>query len=232
MAKYLSKLYRPNEILISWQNINRDCNAPGGRRVIIGKLKYITNEIWNLEYFNIDEIPNFVGYLPYRFCANKLYENVKSAFIKRLPPKTRGDFADYLIDNNISKECIDIDEFTLLAYTSGRIHGDNFTFINPLDTIPIGSEFIIDIAGFSHYNGMKNLNSLLNQEVFFIKEPQNVVDNNAIRIETKDLLLGYVNKGQANYINKLLDRNITIKAIINTIKGDENKPIVSVYVKI
>lgn len=232
MSEILNKIYTPKEIYVLWQNVSQDTRMPTGKKYPVGKLIYKNENLWNLEYLDIKTPLNFVGYLPYKFFPNKIYEDVKATFIKRLPPKTRTDFKEFLQGYKISEECIDINDFALLAYTEGNLPGDNFSFVNPLTEIPIGGEFIISIAGFRYYSGYKEQAELIHKKVIFQKEPDNQYDKEAVKIRLSDgTTIGYVSVIQNERINYLLDNKVKIDASIVSIRGSKEKPQVLVYVK-
>ena len=92
--KYIEHIIEPEKLLLSWQT-----NRSRGRLFVAelirkgenADLVYLLN---SNEFLNAESL-GFEGYPG--FSSNKqIYDNVLFAFIKRLPPRSRGDFGKYL----------------------------------------------------------------------------------------------------------------------------------------
>jgi hypothetical protein len=71
---------------------------------------------------------------------------VLESFMKRLPPRTRRDFPEYLgmfrlpIDANIS-------DFALLGYTGARLPSDDFAILLPVEDFVTPFEIVTEVSG-------------------------------------------------------------------------------------
>ncbi|MFM7469330.1 MAG: hypothetical protein ACKO37_07520 [Vampirovibrionales bacterium] len=128
----------------------------------------------------------------------RLYKNPVALLGKRCPPRHRVDYRDYLQAFCLNPD-ITYDDFTLLAYTGGRISGDPFHVVNKLEGIQEGSRFIIQLAGCdTHY--FKAVESPLSPEAMqglpltLVPEPENEYDPHAMSVTLQGTPLGYIHR--------------------------------------
>lgn len=167
--KYIDHIIEPNKLLMTWQSSNKQQRT----RFVIAELRR-ANEKISLQYLNstndFQEACNlgFESYPAFRE-LNKVHETgVMDALMRRLPPKTRGDYAQYLEGFRINTD-VAISDFALLGYTGARLPSDGFAIINPFDNINSPFEFLVEAAGYRYYN--ENLSININDPVNFIMTP-------------------------------------------------------------
>lgn len=244
--RLINKIIEPKRLLVIWQA--RDVviwQAPdkalahaAGKRFIVGEI-FVSDGNAKLRYYDNVETKEainfgFTGLTAYPYEANKEYNgNLVDVLSRRLPPDSRPDYEDYLRSYRISPSAENITTLSLLAYTTGKLAGDGFSFANTFEGVDSPFDFTFEIAGFRHNEGMKleNIESLQDVEVTLKKEPSNQYDNNAIAVEYNGKKLGYMPHGINSIMMSLLDKH-KIKAFIEKINGTIERPNVLVYVAV
>jgi hypothetical protein len=78
-----------------------------------------------------------------------VYDNVIDAFMRRLPPRKRGDFTKYLEGLRLLPNA-SLRDFTLLGYSGAKPPSDGFSIIHPFNNIDSCCELLLKVAGFRH----------------------------------------------------------------------------------
>ncbi|MDP1615350.1 MAG: hypothetical protein Q8L68_06095, partial [Methylococcales bacterium] len=96
LIHFIEHMIEPSELLLAWQSLNEHDRT----RYIVGKLSRTTDDI-NLQYsVDTDDFRNAEkhGFTYYPAFPNidHTHHHVLDAFMRRLPPRTRGDFTQYL----------------------------------------------------------------------------------------------------------------------------------------
>jgi len=118
------------------------------------------------------------------------------AFLRRLPPTSRSDFADYLAYFRIPLTTR-MSPLALLAATEARLPSDGFSLIDPLDPAADCVEVVFEIAGFRYWQ--HNAPDLtLDDPLQLEAERSNPHDPDAVRITARGKTVGYVNRLQAS----------------------------------
>ncbi len=123
---------------------------------------------------------------------------VMEAFLRRLPPRSRSDFKDYLAHFRI-RDTSRLTAMSLLAVTEARLPSDGFSLVDPLDPDASACDILFEIAGHRHYAATRPY--LTEGAVLdLIPEPTNIYDSTAVRIEASGRLIGYVNRLQSKTV--------------------------------
>lgn len=242
--RLIQQIYEPKRLLLAWQ-ASSDAQPPNynksGKRYIVGELtRDENNGQVNLRYFRnnssfveaVDKY-DFKGHGAYS--ANQdSYEDVLEVFLKRIPPRTRSDFEDYLKFFRIAPRLKDeISDFALLGYTGAKLPGDGFSLIYTFENVSPPCEVPIEIAGFRHHQGMDDTpQNFVGADVRFEREPNNEHDCHAVKILSGDKMLGYVPRGQAETFCKWLDEGRSIAGVIERVNGKPDKPNILVIVSV
>jgi hypothetical protein len=167
------------------------------------------------------------------FSANQqTHEKVLFAFIKRLPPRSRGDFGKYLDSLRIRNDA-DISDFALLGYSGAKLPDDDFEVINTFENAIPPFEFLLNIQGYRYYAERLPFASInLEQEATFQTEPENKIDPKAIKIIVGGTHAGYVCRGLAESFHKWFEMGYKIDASIERKNGTVERPEISLYVSI
>jgi hypothetical protein len=239
--KMVEHIINPNRLLLIWQAVDGAAGKGRGDRYIVGEVRK-SQESLVLEYYDnevtqkVAQDLGFNGLTAFPFHSDKIYTNhVKETLEKRLAPSSRLDYADYLRAYRLPIQMADkFSVMQLLAYTGGVLAGDGFSFVPTFENISLPFDFIFEIAGFRHHDGMNigNISSLQGQTVLFNHDNQHKEDCNAIEVICNGTNLGYVPKGlNISFIKDLLGKT-HLKAHITRINGTKERPSVWVMVSV
>jgi hypothetical protein len=157
-------------------------------------------------------------------------EGVLSAFMRRLPPRSRPDFAEYASQFRLRPDSR-LSDFALLGLTEAKLPSDGFSLVDPLDVHLDFCELMLEVAGYRHYVGKLPLTPRLADPVEMLPEPSNPYDRNAVQICLSEHKIGYVNRLQAGtFLQWISERRIS--ACIERLNGDPGRPRAFVFVRI
>ncbi len=231
----IQNIKKPHRLLLCWQ-------APEGKdrtlfivaEIVKENEKYLFRYLINTSDFKCATELGFVIYPAFRIENGKPYDSgVLEAFMRRITPRTRNDFAEYLKEFRIPPD-IKIDDFTLLGYTGAKLPSDGFSVVNPFDNTEAPAEMLIELAGTRYY--LKELNLKLiheNDEIMLIHEPTNEYDRDAILCMVGNQKIGYIKRGQTSAFHRWLsDKSTILTANVERINGTPDRPIIYVFVKL
>lgn len=162
----------------------------------------------------------------------RIHENVLFVFMKRLPPRSRGDFGKYLDSLRIRKDAT-ISDFALLGYSGARLPDDDFTVIHTFEQGVSPFEFLLHIQGYRYYAERLPFDSIkLEQEAIFQPEPENKSDPKAIKIIVGGTHSGYVCRGLTESFHKWFKMGYKIEAAVERKNGTVDHPEIYLYVSI
>jgi len=167
------------------------------------------------------DFQGYPGFDP-RICEHR--KGVLDALMRRLPPRDRADFREYL-----QFFCLPDDfrhsDFALLGYTGAKLPSDGFSIVDPLDPQTETCEVMLEVAGFRyHQTGLT-----LGEEVSLKPEPDNPQDPDAVGVFRGSERIGYVNRLKAPTIRTwLATRYVT--GVIERLNGNPNRPRAFVFV--
>jgi len=127
--------------------------------------------------------------------------------IRRLPPRNRPDFHDFMETFGLSPQA-DFSDLSLLAYTGARMTGDSFGVAETFEGFDRPFRYVFDVSGYRHYrNDAPDL--AVNAPVIFRRDPTNEHDPDAVEVARQDgVRLGYVNRLQAQTVRNWIERGI------------------------
>lgn len=232
MPNIIKHIHEPQTLLLVWQ-------PPEGTsrvRCIVGELvKDDLSGIVTLKYLKETEDfrkaceLGFEGYPAFKN-VNKEYANgVVDAFLRRLPPRSRGDFSHYLEQLRLDVKS-KFSDFALLGYSGAKLPSDGFSIINPFYDVIGPCEFVTEVAGF-RYRDISINDVNVGDEVTLEPEPNNEYDPNAIKVMLGASHIGYVNRGQLKAFHGWLASS-NVSACVERINGREDRPLIYLYVQI
>jgi hypothetical protein len=228
---YIEHIIKPERLLLSWipssgHRMNRIV-AELAREEDTASLRYLCGE----NDFEQAVIEGFKGY-PYLPVIKEKYNDILDVFVKRLPPRSRGDFFKYMDSIRIKPDTV-IDDFTLLGYSGAKLPEDDFSLIHPFEMAAVPFEFLMDVSG-TRYNEDKSLYDqvVIGEYVKFAPEPDNEWDKDAIAVFYRDLRIGYVCRGILQEFHRWITQNLNIDGIIEKKNGTSEKPRIHLFVRI
>ncbi len=235
MIKYIEHIVEPKRLILVWQE---PLTSRGSRlRRIVGELVREDNESKEIllryfhgeEDFELAKRDGFIGFLAFPIKRKEYNLNVLDTLVRRIPPRSRSDFKDYLENLRIRPESA-ISDFALLGYSEARLPGDGFSIVNSYEDTTPPFEFLTEVSGFRYHEGMAK-EPPSGHLVNFVKEPENKVDPNAIAVMCEDRKIGYVNRAQLSGIHSFLD-NAQVNAFIDRFNGTTDRPRVQLFVEV
>lgn len=232
MIRFIDHIVEPDRLLLSWQ-------PPAGsvdrmRRFVA--VLYRRHDDADLFYLRDNE--DFqeackLGFTEYPgFSIDQDHRNVLAAFMGRLPPRKRTDFARYLESFRIRPDA-QISDFALLGYSGAKLPDDDFVVVHPFDSAEPSFELMLPIQGYRYYREGLPLEQLkIGLPARFEKEPENAQDPQAIRILINDKKGGYVSRGLTRQFQIWMDSGYTLDATIERINGGPERPLIYLFVAI
>lgn len=234
MTRFIEHIIEPKKLLLTWQDkLTRS-------RYIIAEL--INNGLTvDLRYL-IDTpdyqsalAKGFEGYPAFPIINEKIFKDVLNVFLRRLPPRSRGDFGLYLESIRILPTA-EISDFALLGYSGAKLPDDDFFIVHPFENETQSFEFLTLIQGLRHYpeaiDLVENKKISTDSEVYFVREPENIFDTQAIAIYFNNTKLGFVCRGLLSSFHTWLDTNRIESAFIERINGSPEHRKVHIFIKI
>jgi hypothetical protein len=149
-------------------------------------------------------------------------------FVRRLPPRKREDFQEYLTQYNLPTDFAG-SSFALLAYTGARLPSDTFELCPDLSDAKAPLDLVIEIAGLNHH--MDNDTSFSENDIVdFDKDPNNEHDPLAVKVLHKGKHVGFINKALAPSFATLMDSGNVSGSVIK-FSNNKGKPRLLVLVK-
>lgn len=226
----ITHVVEPLRLWLTWQP------TTGGSRYLVGQIDRCNDGTFQLEYhlasdsFRQAQAKGFEGHPAFDVKVRQHSNNILAPFLRRLPPKSRGDFKHYLAQHLLPHPFTGSD-FTLLAYTGAKSPGDGFSLVPDFSGCNQDIEYQLEVAG-TRYETALNLNDVQQGDsVVLTPEPDNPHDSCAIAIRHHQGRLGYVNKVLCGYLDEKC-RAGKVSAIISRKNGTSERPLVYVLLKI
>ncbi|NNM58918.1 MAG: hypothetical protein HKM04_03805 [Legionellales bacterium] len=156
-------------------------------------------------------------------------ENALDTFMSRLPPRTRGDFSEYLENFRIKPDAT-FSDFALLAYTGAKLPTDGFSVINPFEDVEKEYEFLLEITGF-RYNQQNNPIEI-GAEASFLPSFYEERAEDAITIIINEQKAGYVTRALIPTVQQLIKQNRIKSAYVEKMNGSRDRPAAYLYVSV
>lgn len=222
--------FSPRRLLLTWQ-------APAGRgrtRFAVGELRDRNGTICfrylpqGEDYHRACEL-GFTGHPAFRTGGVEYTEGVMDAFLRRVPPRSRGDFDRFLKQWRLPAAA-GLSDFALLAYCGAKLPTDGFSLVWPLEEVQAPGEVLLEVAGFCQQGiGAEELSA--GMPVHFIAEPDNPKDERALRIDADGRGVGYVNHLQRATVAQWLER-YEVNAVVEQVNGTADRPTVYVFCRV
>ena len=228
---FIKHFIEPTRLLLAWQSSNEAHRC----RYIVGELSRVDNGVTltyltETEEFHLAQEKGFEGYPAFPL-AQRVYHQVLDTFMRRLPPRTRGDFSQYLEGLRLPAS-VELSDFALLGYAGAKLLSDGFSIIHPFDGVSIPCELLIEVVRFRHLPEDQRTIKIGDQASFLKEDTHPVTHEPAVHIIVNEQKIGYVNRG---LVPTLLDwiKNDRIKnAWIEKFNGTPSRPVAYIYLQI
>ncbi|MFC1566908.1 hypothetical protein ACFL4A_03600 [bacterium] len=224
----------PTRLLLTWKD------KANSRLLIIAEILR-ENDNAKLTYLASTEDfkkaqENGFKYFPAFPDINKIHTvNVMEIFSRRIPPKQREDYNEFLQEIRLPKD-VNISNFALLGYSEVKLPSDGFAIINPFDNVESNIEFLTEIAGFRHY---PKAVEMLNEDELRISLPVNIeiedtnkYDKLAVKAMLNNEKIGNINRVQNKAFRRWIHKHKKISAQIEKINGTPERPSIILFIKV
>lgn len=200
----------------------------------MAELKPVSDEVHLVYLTNSKDFDNakkhgFEAYSAFQD-TNKVHDNVLDAFMRRLPPRTRGDFSHYLEGFRLRPN-VSISDFALLGYSGAKLLSDGFSIIYPFNDVQGACELLLEAANYKPIWDNKT-DLKINDAASFSKEWNSKVQETAICINVNNNCIGYVNRGLIPTFIEWIENNRIQDAWVEKINGTPGKPTAYLFVRI
>lgn len=190
-------MVEPDRLLLVWQR--RDEASPDRTRRVVGEVTrdlaggaVVLNYLPGSVDYDAALATGFLGYPAFRLKQKTHTQGVLEAFMRRLPPAKRGDFATYL-QNHWLPYPWPLSSFALLGYTGAKLPGDGFTLAPVFASHQVPCDYVMEVAG-TRYTAAQTNTLALGDALTLEADPDNPVDSHALRVKRQGVALGYVNR--------------------------------------
>ncbi len=229
----IEHIIEPERLLLVW----RSPQSPRTRRVVAevrtlpdtsqAVLRYLVGT----DEFESAKDEGFSGYPAFHPKHQEHTSNVLESFLRRLPPRKRDDFRDYLERHRLPTSGR-LSDMALLGYTNAKLPSDSFEIYADLSNAKPPFEVVIEVAGFRHQKFISSETMYIGDPITFKLEPENAHDKNAIAIIYGGVRIGYVDRAQASAFHVWMRKGYSINATVERINGKPDHPLVYVYVTV
>lgn len=229
----IEHLIEPRRLLLYWQR-PIDGNARRDRR-IVGEIERndegaVFRYLPDREDFAKAQDEGFRGYPAFGLKPDRVVTaGVLDAFVRRLPPRTREDFGEYLARFCLP-ENFNGSSMALLAYTGAKLPGDGFELVPDLEDAAPPLELVIEVAGFRRQE-VSAVAVATGDPVRLVLEPDNPMHAEAIAIHHASGRIGYVPRPYCAAFGRWL-KNHVVDAHIDRINGRPERPLVYLFVAV
>ncbi len=231
----LTNIVEPQSLLLTWQP--SDEQAQSRTRRVVGEIVSNANGHIVFRYLNgtIDFAAamqtGFRGFPAFRDEKQEFHQGVLEVFIRRLPPRNREDFDDFLAQHRLPSP-FEYSDMALLAYTGARLPSDGFSLVPVFRKDQVPCDYLMEVAGLRHvFQGDVARDIAVGDQLSFVIEEGNPVDQNAILVVCRNQNIGYVNRAMRDTFHYWLT-HCNIRATVERINGKPERPLVYVRISV
>ena len=240
VENWITMVQEPRSLFLAWQ-------APDHfelrHRWAVGLLTPIDGGL-QLRYLSDEEFPKFndgrtaadaralsyEGYPSFSLKQATHATGVADALMRRLPPRSRADFGDFIKQFRLKPDRT-LSLLELLGRTEAKLPNDGFSVVDPLDPALTHCDLMLEIAGFRHYVKSEPLGVGVGHQVAIEAEPDNKVDAGAVKVTVGGRKIGNINRLQApTFLRWLKDRKIA--AVLERLNGKPDRPRAFIFVRV
>lgn len=232
MIRRLEHIIDPERLLLAWQP--SDTGSKHRMRRVVGCLEKgpagpVFRYLKDSEDFRAAQKAGFEGYPAFRIDAPKDHEGAIESFLRRVPPRKREDFGEYLEQHRLP-DPFPYSDMALLGYTGAKLPSDSFSLIPDFSPDTVPCDLLLEVAGVRHCT--EDIASLhLGDPVDLVPDPKNAFDSDAIAVRHQGKRIGYVNRVLRGVFQRWL-RERKVEASIERRNGKPERPMVYLLVRV
>ncbi|MBT9499078.1 MAG: hypothetical protein IV103_18065 [Zoogloea sp.] len=229
----LRHIVEPERLLLTWQPV--DEKNPMRTRRLVGVVVRRINGQFGFRYTSeLDDYKaavaaGFQGFPAFKQQETEITQGVLEALLRRLPPRKREDFPQYLASHKLPSP-FPASDFALLGYTRARLPSDGFELVPVFSPDVVPCDLFIELAGTRHVDA--DLSAVaLGDTVTFEVDPENPVDQDSILALHQGRRLGYINRALKEVFHQWLGR-WDVRGTVERLNGKPERPLVFIRVEV
>ena len=233
----LRHIVEPSRLLMTWQPQNEA--ALSRTRRIIGEIRREKEDQIVFRYLqhtpDFDEArrAGFKGFPAFHLKDkndDEIHQGVIESLMRRLPPRKREDFDDFLAQHRLPSP-FNHSDMALLGYTGARLPSDGFALVPDFSASEVPCDYLMEVAGVRHIFGTDISFIQVGDPVEFVVDHDNPVDQDALLVICRGQKIGYANRAFKETLHRWL-RQYHVSAIIEKLNGKPERPLVYVLISV
>ncbi len=220
MKSFITRIIEPDRLDLIWKGSVEPFTNYRVGEVLKQSGAYVLRYLTGTSDFRLACEAGFNGYPGFKVSIPEHKENVLETLKKRVLPRSRDDYQDYLIAHGLSPE-LELSEFALLGYSGGKLPSDGFVFLHPFNNATGTFSFVTEASGY-RYSRQADSSLRVGDKVELIEEPDNPYDPDAIKLCVQGQKIGYINRCQTSLFKKIISKKNEI--IVYKLNGSESRP--------
>lgn len=225
----LSYIREPSKLLLTWQPPASEPHARTRRVVAEVEAEgddVVLRYLGDTDDFKAALACGFAGYPAFRLNATEHRQGVVEALMRRLPPRKREDFSDFLAKHRLP-DPFPLSDLALLGYTGAALPSDGFALVPDFPDRPGPFDYITELAGTRHVYGLNLSGVSVGDEVQFAVDRENPVEKDAVFAVHRGRPLGYINRALRKRLAKWASTG-NLSAHVERLNGKPERPLVYV----
>lgn len=173
----------------------------------------------------------FEGYPAFNLRQTEHRDGVLDSFLRRLPPRKRDDFQNYLKQHRLPTDR-PLSDIALLGYTNAKLPSDSFELYLDLTTARPPLEIVLEVAGFRHQGSTSTEDLYIGDPLILKAEPDNAHDPEAVMIFHSGRKIGYVPRAHGAAVLSWMRKGFSITGCIERVNGTAERPLVYAYIAV
>ena len=240
LQNWIEHVVEPRRLVLAWQAPDQFKER---FRWAVGEISQTEND-YLFRYFEEAEFQSrnqgktisaiqelgYRGYPAFNPKQNRHTQNVLAPFLRRIASRGRGDFDSYRSYFRLPAK-IAVSDFTLLGITEAKLPGDGFSLVDQLENTEASRELYLEVAGHRYHRSNLPNRDILGEAVEFVREPENLFDQNAVMVQLNGNCIGYINRLQTNaFARWIVERRVS--GVVERLNGDSDRPRLFIFVRV
>jgi hypothetical protein len=225
-------IVEPETLLMTWQPSVDSAHSRMRRTVAEVRVEAEDPQVWQLNYLmgspdmEAAKAAGFLGHPAFKFAEPVHRIRVRETLLRRLPPRNREDFSDFLVMHRLP-DPFPFSDMALLGYTGARLPSDGFAFVPLFPQRARPCEYILEVVGIRHVF-VGDLDQIrVGDPVEFVPEPGNEFERDAVAVFWEGQKVGYVNRALLPSIHQWLLEG-DVQAYVERKNGSAGRPVLYV----
>jgi len=233
----LRHLVEPSRLLMTWQPSDEEAPVRT-RRVVAEVVAGAAHEPRNVVFryltgtadFQAAQVAGFKGFPAFPLNQGPFHHGVLGTLMRRLPPRTREDFADYLALHGLPSP-FGLSDLALLGYTGARLPSDGFALVPDFPEAATPCDYVMELAGTRHVlqGPLEHLHA--GDPVSIQHDPTNPVEPDALVVLHQGRRIGFVNRALKSMFHRWM-RRADLTTVIERQNGKPSRPLIYVRISV